>query len=177
MFLYQVKQERDKGINRDKDGFPSTRNSVSNSHARDNFFRKLPRNARLVVFSAPNNQESSIKRCSPLFSIGETNDSGLFSLREAFPPGRKQVGDAQRIGQPAQILGNMASQESDLDLGYPQSGIRGQESWSDGVMKGRIQVGSGALLFPTPQHSSTPKQLTPADSKPLKLDPHSERFL
>lgn len=51
--------------------------------------------------------------------LGEANDSGLFSLREAFPQGMKQTGDALRIGQPAQIFVNMASQESDLDLGYP----------------------------------------------------------
>jgi hypothetical protein len=40
------------------------------------------------------------------------------------------------------------------------------EWWSDGVMKGPIQVKLGLSLFPTLQYSSTPRELAPVPAKP-----------
>jgi hypothetical protein len=48
------------------------------------------------------------------------------------------------------------------------------EWWSNGVIKGSIQIKSGLSSFPTLQYSSTPvlqKSSPPLPAKPLKYDP------
>jgi hypothetical protein len=45
------------------------------------------------------------------------------------------------------------------------------EWWSNGVMKGPIQIKSGLSFLPTLQYSSTPKKLASVPAKPLNSDP------
>jgi hypothetical protein len=42
--------------------------------------------------------------------------------------------------------------------------------WSNGVMKGPIQIKFGLSFFPTLQYSITPKELAPLPAKELDLD-------
>jgi hypothetical protein len=44
------------------------------------------------------------------------------------------------------------------------------EWWSNGVMKGPIQIKFGLSFLPILQYSSTPKELAPAPAKPLNSD-------
>jgi hypothetical protein len=44
------------------------------------------------------------------------------------------------------------------------------EWWSNGVMKGPMQIKFGLSFLPTPQHSNTPKELALAPAKPLNAD-------